>query len=251
MSETLILSRAPIVEAVLDIDCDMPPGWNLAALEAPAREAFRDPYAKFRLQLIDEHQIEDRGDGPPTVSGRRGILALQFLQEDQKQVVQVRAQGFSFNRLTPYSTLDDYLPEIQRTWHLFVNLASPIQIRVVRLRYINRILLPLTEGHIRLSSYLRMSPEVPPEAGLVFAGCLNQQRAVDEATGDEVSIVLASQLLEKDALPVILDISAANRAGAAKPDDWGPILSRITVLRALKNRVFRSILTDECLKLFQ
>ena len=73
------------------------------------------------------------------MSVRRGIQALQFLHADEKQLVQVRAQGFSFNRLAPYTSLDDYLPEIERTWHLFVGLASPVQIRVVQLRYINRI----------------------------------------------------------------------------------------------------------------
>ena len=47
--------------------------------------------------------------------------------------------------------LDEYLPEIERTWRFFVELASPVQVRRIRLRYINRILLPLASGGVRES----------------------------------------------------------------------------------------------------
>jgi hypothetical protein len=40
MSDTIPkLSAAPIVEAVVDIECDMPPTLNLSALEESARSA--------------------------------------------------------------------------------------------------------------------------------------------------------------------------------------------------------------------
>lgn len=38
----LKLARAPIVEAVIDIECDMPPAFDLAALQVSAHEPFRD-----------------------------------------------------------------------------------------------------------------------------------------------------------------------------------------------------------------
>src|SRR5947209_7851959 len=132
MSETdLKLTKAPIVEAVLEIECDLPPGQEIGTLEGPARELFRDHYPKLRTQLIQEHQIEAKADEPPKVSVRRGIQAFMFFQQDEKQLVQVRAQGFSFNRLAPYSGLDDYLLEMERTWRLFVRLAAPIQTRLI------------------------------------------------------------------------------------------------------------------------
>src|SRR5437660_12438079 len=110
------LRKAPIVEAVVEIDCDMPPSFKVQALEAQAKEAFKDKYPKFRAQLLQEHKIETKPDAEPIMTVRQEIRALQFLQEDQRQLVQMRAEGFSFNRLEPYTTLDDYLPEIERTW---------------------------------------------------------------------------------------------------------------------------------------
>ena len=251
MSESeFILRNPPIVEVVLDIECDLPLGQKLAALEDPARECFRDRYPKFRTQLVQEHQIATKPDGPPEVCVRRAVQAFQFLLEDEKQLVQVRVQGFSFNRLSPYSSLDDYLAEIQRTWRLYVGLASPVQIRLVRLRFINRILLPTTAGRVRLDDYLKIGPHLPDEEKLTFAGFLNQHTAVEVQTGNLVNIVLTAQMPQGEELPVIFDICVA-AAEPGDPENWPWILTKILALRALNNHIFRNTLTEKCLNLFQ
>ena len=58
------LPHAPIVEAVLDVDCDMSPTFDLAALEKVSREAFQDQYPKFRTQFLEEHRIAQKADQP-------------------------------------------------------------------------------------------------------------------------------------------------------------------------------------------
>lgn len=185
MSEQdLKLRNAPIIEAVIDIDCDMPPGLDIKELEEPARNRFRGTYPKFRHKIMHEHKIETKDDAPPEMSFSQKIQAIQFLAEDEKQLVQIRREGFSFNRLAPYSSLDDYLPEIERTWRLFLELASPVQVRVIRLRYINRLLLPLISGQIELDDYLKIAPHLPDEDSLTFVGFLNQHTAMEEETGN-------------------------------------------------------------------
>lgn len=251
MSDTdLQLLNAPIVEAVLDIECDMPPGQSIASLEAPGRDRFRDRYPVFRAQLIQEHQIEANPDGARITPGRQGVQGLQFLQEDGKQLVQLRVQGYSFNRLAPYASLDDYLPEIERTWRLFVELASPIQIRHVQLRYINRILLPMPDGKVDLDEYLAVAPHLPDEGKLVFEGFLNQHAAAEIETGNRVNIVLTGQPPENGKLPIIFD-NCVSASGPGDPDDWSWILLRVRQLRLLKNRIFKNTLTPKCLDLFQ
>lgn len=246
----LKFSKAPIVEAVVDIDCDMPPTMDLAALKNQAGDLFRDRYPKFRTQLIQEHQIKQQMGAAPEMSVRQSIQALQFLHDDEKQLVQVRALGFSFNRLAPYSSLDDYLPEIERAWRLFVGLASPVQIRAIRLRYINRILLPMTGGRVELDDYLKFGPRLPDEVKLTLGGFIHQHSAVEASTGNHVNIVLTVQARENDNLPVILDIEALG-SGDGEPNDWPSIHSKIQSLRRLKNLIFASSLTDRCVRLFQ
>jgi len=235
---------------VLDVDCDMPPTFDLAALEQMARKAFQDQYPKFRAQFLEEHRIEQKADQPIQFSALRRLQALQFLQEDEKQLVQVRTQGFSFNRLAPYTSLDDYLPEIERVWRLFISIALPVQIRVVRLRYINRILLPLTNGRVELEDYLKVGPKLPDEDRLRFAGFLNQYIAVEMDTGFQVNVVLTSQPPENDKVPIIFDISVAS-AETADPENWAWLLAKTQSLRHLKNRIFRNTLTEPCLNLFR
>jgi len=251
MSESEVrFSKAPIVEAVLDIECDMPPGHKLASLEGVARDCFRDRYPKFRAQFLQEHKIETKPDQPPQLSVRRDVQALQFLQEDEKQLVQVRMQGFSFNRLAPYGGLDDYLPEIEHAWRLFIKIASPAQVRAIRLRYINRILLPLAGGNVQLDDYLKVAPHLPDEKSLTFTGFLNQHSAVEIETGHQVNLVLTTQPSEGEYLPLIFDNSVA-AVDVGEPENWPWIVTKIQALRILKNRIFRNTLTEKCQNLFQ
>lgn len=246
----LKLRNPPIIEAVLDLDCDMPPNFNLAGLEADGRKLFADRYPKFRTQLLQETKIEQRPDEPPVMSARQGLQALQFFNEDSLQLVQIRNSGFSFNRLAPYSSLDEYLPEIRRSWELFLNLATPMRIRRIALRYINRVLLPTTAGRVELNDYLKIGPRLPDEEGLTLAGFLNQHSALEAATGNRVNTILTSQPLENALLPLIFDIEAF-RIVQAEPNNWDQIHSIVMSLRSLKNRVFENTLSKECLKLFQ
>ena len=244
------LRNPPIVEAVFDIDCDLPPGFDLTALEARSRTQFAGQYPKFRTQFLQELQIEATEGAQPKISGRPAVQAFQCLQEDEKQLVQVRPQGFSFNRLAPYSSLDDYLAEIERTWRLYVDLVAPVQIRAVRLRTINRILLPLTANTVDLDEFLTIGPRLPDEDSLALSGFLSQQAAVEKRTGHQVNLVLTAQPPAGEKLPVILDITVASQS-TADPADWPKILAVTGSLRTLRNRTFFNTLTAKCIELLR
>src|ERR687891_1417850 len=111
----LILANPPIVEAVLDLDCDLPPSLDFASLQDAVKNTYGDRYPRVRPLFFQEAKIEPKPDAAPQMSVRGGIQAFQCFDETEKQLVQVRAQGYSFNRLAPYTSMDDYLPEIERT----------------------------------------------------------------------------------------------------------------------------------------
>jgi uncharacterized protein (TIGR04255 family) len=247
------LRNPPIVEAVLDFDCDPPSGFDLAAREEAARMRFADRYPKSRKQFLQGFRIEARQNEMPSTSTHHGLQALQFLQEDEKQLVQVRAQGFSFNRLAPYSHLENYLPEIERSWRAYVDLASPVQLRMMRLRYINRILLPFSQGinlGEYLNEYLNVSPRMIDQERLRLTGFLTQQLFFEVDTSHEGSLVLTGQAPENDRLPIILDITVAAPVDA-DPSDWAKMRQTIDSLRALKNWVFFTSLAPKCIELFR
>jgi uncharacterized protein (TIGR04255 family) len=244
------LRNPPIIEAVFDADCDLPTGFNLAALEPQARTQFADQYPKFRIQFLQELQFQALPDAEPKISNRSAIQAFQCLHEDEKQLVQVRQQGFSFNRLAPYSSLDNYLSEIERTWRLYADMVLPVQIRAIRLRYINRILVPMTANSVDLDEFLEIGPRLPDQERLTLSGFFNQQTAVEKDTGHQVNLVLTAQSPIEEKLPVILDITVIN-SSSVDPTDWSKILQVIGSLRDLKNRIFFNTLTAKCIALFQ
>jgi hypothetical protein len=105
----------------------------------------------------------------------------------------VRAEGFSFNRLEPYSSFDEYLPEIERTWKRFVDVMSPIQIRRIVLRYINRIFLATADDFVDIGKYLRLNFALPAETGLELNGFFDQYSATEVETGHEVNVSVVAQ----------------------------------------------------------
>ena len=246
----LILSSPPIIEAVVDIDCDMPPDSDIEALDAAAGAALADQYPTSRRRMLSEHQISAAPDGPLNVTSRQGIQALQYFSADEKQLVQFRPAGFSFNRLAPYSTLDDYLQEVERTWRIFIGITKPVVSRTVRLRYINRIQLPKTEGRLEINEYLKLAPRLADEERLTFAGFFNQHSLLEPGTGNQVNIVFATQPPIGDQLPIIFDIEAFKDV-SVEPSDWATISGRIHSLRSVKNLVFANSLTEKCLNLFR
>lgn len=241
------LTKAPIIEAVVDIDCALPPGFALADLEKEAATELAPAYPKVTQQLVQEHRFEAAKDSPPKISVRHGLQALQFRQSDEKQLVQFRSQGYSFNRLAPYGSLDEYLPEIKRTWMTFRQLTAPTQIRVVRLRYINRLDLPMEKGKVNIGDYIKDAP-VPVDSELLMTGFLNQRQAIEIQTGHEATIVLSSQPAQGDQLSIVFDICVGTPA-SGDPENWTWISETIISLRGLKNRIFRQTLTEKCLNL--
>ncbi|MEY4750157.1 MAG: hypothetical protein RIQ60_2371 [Pseudomonadota bacterium] len=251
MTETpLVLKSAPIVEAVVDIECDMPNNVDIDALDAAAAAAFADRYPSARRRMLSEHQISAAPDGPVAVTSRQGLQALQYFSVDEKQLIQFRPTGFSFNRLAPYSTLDDYLAEIERTLKIFIDITKPVVCRMVRLRYINRIQLPMTAGGVDIDDYLKLAPRLADEERLSFVGFFNQHSVQESATGNQANIVFATQPPTGEQLPIIFDIEAFSTI-SCDPSNWSTISATIQSLRSLKNLVFRNSLTEKCLNLFQ
>lgn len=257
--ETLRLANPPIVEAVVDIEWDLPAKLDLSSAGNRLLAALGSPYVTVQPTFAREEEVavpvEGRSASVQIVKSFQSFTAVQKVQSlriltaDAKQLIQVRDRGYSFNRLQPYTTLDDYLPEIERTWNICRSLATPVQLRAIRLRYINRIHLPMTERGVTLPEYLCVGPLLPDET-LAFTGFLNEHSAVELATGNQARITLVTQPDDRTSLPIILDIETSDPK--SRPiEDWIPIQEAILSLRSLADRIFRGTLTDKCLNLFQ
>ena len=240
----------PIIEAVLDIECDFKEQPDIGKIETKARKEMAKSYPKVRHVLFQEHQVETKPSEPAKISIKGGLHGLQFLKNDEKQVVQFRIEGFSFNRLAPYANLDNYLPQMKKNWFLYRDIAKPLQIRLIRLRYINRILLPLTDGKVDLDEYILNGPRLADPDRFELTEFIDQYAATDKKSGHQINSVLTLQQVVDDKLPVIFD-NGVVALETRSVDDWQWIRSKIFELRELKNHIFCHTLTEKCLNLFQ
>jgi uncharacterized protein (TIGR04255 family) len=245
----LPLTHPPIIEAVVDIDCDLSPLVPFAEVEEKARVALKDRYPVAERRFEYEYEVHPAELKQET---RMAVVAYQHLTSDRRQLVQVRRSGYSFNRLAPYTSLDDYVPEIERTWRLFVDLLRPIAIRRIGLRYINRIAIPLNDGEVAdLREYVSSYAALHAESELELATFLNQYSASEPTTGHDVSVTMTGDIRGANAaMPLLFDI-AANHELSGDPPVWDNIKATILSLRRLKNDIFWSSLSDKCLTLFR
>ncbi len=242
------LTNPPIIEAVLDIDCDFPTGTEFKVLIERAKSSYDEDYPHLEYEKLFENKFQITGETVERQSSRNEVRCIRFFKEDRKQIVQIRKEGFSFNRLTPYTTLQDYLQEIEKCWLLYCNFSKPVSIKEIKLRYINKLHIQTDGKNCNLDEYLSTGPKSPDPDNLSFTGFVQQHFLFDKATKHQASVILISQPSEKNSIPVILDITAIASNFNLDPLDWNSILEKIQELRKLINNIFYKMVTEKCLQ---
>lgn len=251
----LPLKNAPIIEAVIEFHCELPPGQDRSGWEAALKQRFAAGYPQCQAYHMQEVQFQMGPgiDGPLAKAVRQGVHGFRHLSADGRQLVQCRVDGFFFNRLAPYASFDVYLPEALRCWDLYREVAEPVIVRQVCLRYINRLPLPLVDGKLSLGNYLKNPPVITTPTGddpFTSVGFVHQHQMAAPGSKTLVSVVLASQPFENDKFPLVFEI-AAMQSVDFDPAARAAFEIALRSLRSLKNSVFENTLTDECLTLFQ
>ena len=242
------LTNAPITEALIDF-------------RVKARTAFRpEEFADIRTRLSEwfPHVQEQRGlqatfgvvrgQGQPTVVQDLGLQGYLFKTLDQKTIAQFRVDGFTLNRLQPYTSWDELFPQAMELWRFYCSIAMPETLTRLAVRYINRIKLP--PGAVTFETYLRMAPVIPPELPQYLSSFLTRV-TIHDPTVDIAAHV--AQALETSTpghqLSVILDIDAYKQRAFSIDD---PLIEQtFDQLRLFKNLIFFSSLTDKTLGQFE
>lgn len=152
-------ARPPILEAIIDIQAALPPDITVATLgKVYFGEETTYPVREEMVQIegtLNWQAGESSGAATQTPVGYR--IATQ--QRDR--IVQVRMNGMSSSRLHPYTSWEENRDEGKRFWEKFLEVARPIAVTRIGVRYINRIRLP--EGAGDLTEYFRVRPELPSD----------------------------------------------------------------------------------------
>jgi uncharacterized protein (TIGR04255 family) len=240
------LRNAPIVEALVDLRVKLPPETDVTQLDS-IHKAISDKYPKREERKSWESRF-GVSHGKPLEPRHeyKGVDGYRYVSEDGKQVIQVRLDGFTFSRLKPYQTWEHLREEAFRHWQKYLDVAHPVLISRVALRYINRleIKLPIKD----FAEYLTAPPIVPESLPQGVASFLTRVVVPNEPIGGAI-IIQSLEAVEDDIIPIILDIDVMKlqEFDVDGLDAW----EAIDRLHTFKNEVFFSSITEKTMELYQ
>lgn len=240
--------RAPITEALLDIRVQLPNQINLARL-ATFQDGVKERYPTKRERVSWQFGFQVKPETVPDTfkpSGRPdGYL---FLSPDERQLVQARLDGFTFNRLKPYDKWVAFREEAKQLWLHYIRIATPERITRLGLRYINRIEIPMPIRE--LSDYILTTPEMAPELPQSLDSFF-MRLVVRDPNSQAVAIITLTMepVIDQKVLPLIFDIDVFREAVFNSNDNG--IWDTMEKLHELKNIIFFKSITEKTKELIR
>lgn len=240
-------SKAPITEAIIDLKVAFPEGFSI------------DSLAGIHAHISDRFPIQEQlytGIGavifqpgsPVQVNADQQHHGFLFKSEDNRKIFQATLNGFTFNRLAPYESWEEFSGDARYLWNIYKNVCNPIHIIRVALRYINQITIPL-EGLVDLKDYFNTVPEVPSGLPKNTLSSFFMQLQIPQ---DDLDCMLTinealAPLTTPETITVLLDFDLFRQQTwqIDDPDIW----HFLQQLRERKNLVFNSSITDKTRRL--
>lgn len=253
MAEYAHLTKAPIVEALVDFRVRPRDGLQVSDLE-PIQEQLRSRYPtqKYVKQIMGRISVNVQEGAVQTVEPAvQSAEAIGIRLESPKgpHVLQAQLHGLTLSRLTPYDTWEALIEEAKDVWRTYVDVAAPLAVTRVGTRYINRLELPLPM--LDFDQYLMRAPQVPNGIPEVVSEYLSRVVAYESQL--DASIVV-TQALESvppgsNILPMLLDVDVFKVTNFdVNSNEYWDLLQRF---RALKNTAFFGSITEKAKDLFK
>jgi uncharacterized protein (TIGR04255 family) len=239
-SSRRIYSKAPIVEAVIDLQVRSPAGLSFGD-EIAVAFAQSLPHRK-RISKIDF----ELSKGPHGVSAAPQMdrpIGWRLSSPDNDRILQIQERGFTYSHLPPYTRWEVFENEARPLWKKYVRVCRPQRLTRVAVRYINKLRLP--SGAINLPDFLTVYPQLPAVVSLV-QGLLMQVNMEETFQGQPGQSVLRvasePQTTQSDFQSMVLDIDVFQTTDMDPSD--AKLWSLLTELRDRKNALFEAALTD-------
>lgn len=242
------LTKAPITEALIDVRVVLPGDFRADALQHAARTlAARYPITEERQ--ASETMLQVTVGALASASTRHlGLHGVILKSEDGRNIVQFRVDGFTFNRLKPYTSWESILPEALELWQVYKDFVHPTSIPRIAVRYINHI--PLGPEATDLDAYVVTGPRFPEGVAQDYSAFAS--RVVLEDTEQHVSAIVAQALeigVQSNVTTLLLDIDSFMLGDL--PGEAGTLETLFARLRDYKNRIFFGSLHDDFVSTFE
>lgn len=242
-----LLPRAPIVEAVVQILARPESSWN----EDGVLAFFKPKLTEFQnvvLQAGVRQRVTLAPALPPVISQEN--LGRGVLGQSKEQSVQFSREGLFFSRLQPYQSWKQFSGDALRLWKIYEELARPLEMQRIGLRFINRIQLPPRE--MDFEKYIQPHPVPPTTLDLPFVGFFHQDTLAVPGHPYAISVNRTIQPPlnpQTDGIGLIIDIDAFTTQPLENGS--GVLEQRLAELRWLKNKAFFGSVTPAAMELFR
>ena len=205
MAEITHLTKAPLVEALIDLRVQLQTPFDISRLDA-IHDKIIDSYPTKAVLKKFSGRIDFTDEGASPKMDLAELHGYRYTSSDKTFVFQARADGFTLSRLRPYSFWEDLVEEAKRLWAIYVEAAGVELVIREAVRYINRmeISLPIVD----FAEYLTCPPVIPERLPQALSSFLMRFVMHDDA--NDISAIV-TQSLEESPTPVaalILDIDA-------------------------------------------
>ena len=242
-----LFPNPPITEGLIDIRTQLPGEVSLADLES-LHTRIQDTYPEKKSRKRLEGTIEFRDEKEPLKTTQVDVDGYVFRSADGRQVVQYRLDGFTFNRLRPYSRWEEVFKEAKRLWEIYSTAVKPILVTRLAVRYINSIEIPLKT--IDYDDYLTAAPKVPEGLPQLLRHFFTRI-VVPFPDRDVEAIIMQTPSDKQDPLKtgIILDIDVYAAVNLTADD--ARVYEILGVLREIKNQVFFGSISERTKELFR
>lgn len=250
MTEPRHLTKAPIREAVIDIQVTPPvPLEALKAIGARLESLKDKPHKQDELwhQSIGFQLNED---GLGSANADRSPVGYRYAFDNHPYVLQCQVRGFTFSHLPPYGKWEEMSDIAKELWEIYLEVAKPQTVSRIAVRYINSLPIPLPISDF--ADYLNVPPIVPEELPQSLASFLQRFVMVDNET-DTVAVVtqVLEQITQSSKVDILLDVDVSKTYPVGFAPDTAPIWAILEELRNFKNRVFFKFLTEKTIRMFE
>jgi uncharacterized protein (TIGR04255 family) len=235
MAERRHLKNAPIRAAVIEVSLPIDEGSTPAKLERLAKTfTGYGRLERIRYPWADDDDVSVRATS----------------KQDDKHVVEVARDGFSFTRFKPYTEWAAVKKEALRLWRIYLKNRAPSHASRIAVRYINHLKLPF-DLPLHPEQYILGLP-LPPEGWpRALSNLLSRVTLFDSDRDLQVNVF--HTLLddpEENKMGFGFDIEAF-KEGSALPVSAVAVGTVLDSLRDLKNEVFFKGLTERAVRMYE
>lgn len=234
------LSKAPIVEAAIDIRIVPSVKWDETSLQRELKQRLPD-YPKIVPLRGARFEINAKKLLNPAVEDF-GCVSLKLHSGDNLHIAQFNKDAFVFSRLKPYENWEQFSAEALRLWGIYYELLKPKQVTRIGLRFINRI--SIKQEKVELADYYKYPP-VLKELNWTLAHYLHHDVMQVPETSYRVNLIKTVQNVPGE-IGLILDIDVFTGEGF----EYNELHLRrfLKEMRWVKNKMFFSSLTDRVIQ---